>query len=244
MHSLFKEEFNELNIAKKIYESSKNEGSVSTEHFIRIILSYERNLKSMMKITKISDYQQLYLQEVGEKLQKEIDERKKVEEKLSYYAYRDPMTGVSNRRIGLLTLEEEVGNCLKENSCFSVCYIDIDGLKNVNDIYGHTEGDYFINTIVEIIKEIIKEIRLVSRMGGDEFIIVFPGCSYQEAKEIIDIISKRVEEFNAKDLKPYKLSFSYGIEEITKNIKITDIDEIIKIADELMYKNKMSKKLK
>lgn len=244
LQSLFKEEVDALNIAKKVCEESKNKGNVSVESFKRIISSYEHSLRSMMKITRISDCQQIYLQEIQEELQKEIQERKKVEEKLKYYAYTDHMTGVSNRRVGFSVIEEEMKNCLKEHSCFSVCFIDIDRLKWVNDKYGHTEGDYLINTIVKFIKEFIKEFRYISRMGGDEFMIIFPKCRYEDAQETMNEILKRIEEFNEKKLKSYNISFSYGIKEVNENIIINNVDEIIKIADELMYKNKISKNLK
>lgn len=244
LQNLFKEEVDALNIAKKIYLESKSRGSVSIEDFQKIITSYERSLKSTMKITKISDCQQLYLQEIQEKLQKEIEERKKIEEKLKYYAYTDYMTGVSNRRAGFTVIEQELKKCLKEHSYFSICFIDIDKLKSVNDKYGHAEGDYLINIIVRFIKEFIKELRYVSRMGGDEFVIIFPNCCYKEVQEIMSKISKRVEEFNEKKIKPYNISFSYGIKDIDENTMISTGDEIIKIADALMYKNKVSKKLK
>jgi diguanylate cyclase (GGDEF) domain len=244
LQSLFKEEVDALNIAKKVCEGSKSKGNISVEDFKRIISSYEHSLRSMMKITRISDCQQIYLQEIQEELQKEIEERKKVEEKLKYYAYTDHMTGVSNRRVGFRVIEEELKKCLKEHSYFSVCFIDIDKLKCVNDKYGHTEGDYLINAIVKFIKEFIKELHYISRMGGDEFMIIFPKRRYQDAQETMNKVLKRIEEFNEKKLKSYNISFSYGIKEINENTIINNVDEIIKIADELMYKNKISKKSK
>jgi diguanylate cyclase (GGDEF) domain len=233
-----------LNIAKKICLESKNKGSVSIDDFQRIISSYERSLKSTMKITKMSDCQQIYLQEIQEKLQKEIEERKKVEEKLKYFAYTDYMTGVSNRRAGFALIEQELKKCLKEHSYFSISFIDIDKLKAVNDNYGHAEGDYLINAIVRIIKEFVKDIRYISRIGGDEFMVIFPNCYYDDAQKVIDKILEKVQEFNDKKLKPYNISFSYGIKDIDESTIISTEDEIIKIADTLMYKNKTSKKLK
>lgn len=241
LESLFKEEMDELNNAKQRCKDSENEGNVLIEHFIRLISSYERTLKSMMKLTKISDSQQVYLQEIQEELRKEIEERKKVEEKLKYYAYTDPMTGVSNRRTGFMILEEQVNGCMKGNNYFSICFVDIDQLKSINDKYGHVEGDYLIKDIVEIIRTCVREVDIVSRMGGDEFIIIFPKCRYHEAQEIINGISKKLEEFNELKLRPYKISFSYGLREINENTEITNIDEIIKSADKLMYENKTNK---
>jgi diguanylate cyclase (GGDEF)-like protein len=242
LQKLFKEEVEELNAAKKICEEAKNVGSVSVEQFVKLVSSYERSLKAMMKITKISDCQQAYLQDKKEELQKELEEIKEIEEKLKYYAYTDPMTGVSNHRIGIMKLEEEVEKCLEEKSSISICYIDIDKLKNVNDNYGHSEGDFLINTIIEIIKEVIREVDTVSRMGGDEFMIIFPNYPYESAQQSVNEILRKIKIFNENKIKPYELSFSYGIEEINENTRLTNINEIIKIADELMYQDKMSKR--
>lgn len=244
LQSLFKEEMDELNNAKQKCKDSENKGNVLIEHFATLISSYEKTLRSMMKLTKISDSQQVYLQQIQEELNKEIEERKKIEEKLKYYAYTDPMTGVSNRRTGFIVLEEQVNSCLKENNYFSICIIDIDQLKIINDTYGHVDGDELIKDIIEIIRICISKLDIISRMGGSEFIIIFPKCRYNQAEEIINEILKKVEEFNEMQIKPYKVSFSYGIKEINENTEITNISEIIKGADKLMYKDKKNKKLK
>lgn len=177
------------------------------------------------------------------KLKAEIDERKKVEKELEYYAFTDSMTGVSNRRTGLLMLEKEILRSKRSGKVLSLCYFDIDGLKTVNDVYGHNEGDYLIVTILGLIKVMIREIDTISRMGGDEFLIIFPGCNSALAQNVIDRIYEELHKINKSGKKPYKLDFSYGIGEIGGN-EIVTLDEIIKNIDEKMYQNKMAKKEK
>ena len=87
----------------------------------------------------------------------------------------------------------------------------------------------------------MRETDTVSRMGGDEFLIIFPGCHERDAKEIIERICGKLEEYNMKGEKPFKYSFSYGIIEITKD-NILSANDVIKAADENMYLNKLSKK--
>lgn len=244
LENLFKEEMEELNNAKQRYKEAQNEGNVLIEYFDKLISSYEKTLRSMMKITKISDGQQVYLQQIQEELRKEIEERKRFEEKLKYYAYTDPMTGVSNRRTGFMVLEEQINNCIRGDNYFSICFIDIDQLRAINYAYGHVEGDHFIKDLVEIIRISIRKDDIISRMGGDEFIIIFPKCRYNEAQKIMRQILKRLEEFNEMNLKPYKITFSHGIKEINEYTSITNIDEIIKGADRVMYENKTRKKYK
>lgn len=178
----------------------------------------------------------------------DITERKKIErelkiqhEKLEFYAFTDPMTGVSNRRTGLMILEKELALVSSRDTPLSICFMDVDGLKTVNDTYGHAEGDLFINFIVSSIKSSVREIDTVSRMGGDEFLMIFPSCNESDAFDVIARVCDKLEEYNKRSEKPFKYSFSYGIIEITKNSKLS-ANDVIKAADEKMYENKLSKK--
>lgn len=178
----------------------------------------------------------------------DITERIKIEnelkvqhEKLEFYAFTDPMTGVSNRRTGLMMLEKELSIISIRNIPLSVCFIDVDGLKLVNDTYGHGEGDLLINFIASIIKTSIRATDSVSRIGGDEFLIIFPSCCEVDAKKLIKNVCSKLNEYNNKNEKPFKYSFSYGIIEITKDMKL-NVNDVIKAADEKMYQNKLLKK--
>jgi diguanylate cyclase (GGDEF)-like protein len=151
------------------------------------------------------------------------------------------MTGVSNRRTGFIILEKELDLVSKRGMHLSVCFIDVDGLKKVNDTFGHEEGDCLINLITSNIKSSVREIDVVSRMGGDEFLIVFPGCHESDVEKVIKRINDKLEGYDKKGLKPYKHSFSYGILEITTDSKLS-ANDVVKEADEKMYQNKMLKK--
>lgn len=201
----------------------------------------------IVKYKKMLDISQKYRGAVA--IFNDITERIEIESKLilqqkqlEIYAFTDPMTGVSNRRTGYIMMEKELEILSMIDKPLSICYIDVDGLKKVNDFYGHTEGDNLINFIVSTIKAIIRDIDIIIRMGGDEFLILFPKCFEADAEMAVERINKRLMEFDKKRIKPFKHSFSYGIVEITKDNR-TNIIEIIKVADEKMYQNKMSKKL-
>ena len=161
-------------------------------------------------------------------------------EKLEYYAFTDPMTGVSNRRTGILMLEKELALACRNGTPLSICFIDVDGLKKVNDLYGHSEGDCLINHIASSLKTSVREIDTVSRMGGDEFLIVFPGCFKADAEEVVGRISRHLEKYDLKGKKPYRHSFSYGIIGVSGNAS-PNVNEMIIAADEAMYQNKLSK---
>ncbi len=172
---------------------------------------------------------------------RDITQRKLVEKKLKFYAFTDPMTGVSNRRTGLMTLERELDQVFKRNTPLSICFIDVDELKTVNDIYGHSEGDCLINFIVLSIKSLIRGIDSVSRMGGDEFLIIFPGCHESDVEKVIKRICDKLEEYDEESEKPYKHSFSYGIIEIIGDGKLS-ANDVVRAVDKKMYENKLLKK--
>ncbi|WP_373844494.1 diguanylate cyclase [Clostridium sp.] len=175
----------------------------------------------------------------------DITERVKAEnklkiqhEQLKYYAFTDPMTGVSNRRTGIVMLEKELSLVPRRDKPLSICFIDVDGLKKINDNYGHTEGDWVINFIVSNIKLRVRKTDTVSRMGGDEFLIIFPDCCEDDAEKIIEEIYCGLK----KHKKPFKCSFSYGIIEIAKHTNIS-VNDVIRASDEKMYKNKLAKNI-
>lgn len=232
----------ELNI---MYEASKLDLKCLSEkelrlEFQKLLLFYKKNLKSMMKLTKISDSQHKYLQEIQEELRKEIEERKKIERKLEYYAFTDPMTNTSNRRTGLMVLEKLMKSSLRNNTLITICFIDVDGLKRVNDTYGHIEGDSLLKTIAEIITSSLREGDTLSRLGGDEFLLILPNCNAKNAEQIVQRIREKMHLYDLDSPKPYSLSFSCGIREVGCNEE-SNVDDLIKQADELMYKEKLSK---
>lgn len=163
-------------------------------------------------------------------------------EKLSYYARVDVMTGVLNRRSGLELLDKEFNSSKTNNENLVVCFVDVDRLKIINDTFGHEEGDRILITVGKVLKESIRKTDFVIRLGGDEFLVVFPQTAMKDVNKAWYRICKRVDEFN-RETDNYNLSLSYGFYEYGKEIeKEMSIKELIKRADMDMYKEKMKKK--
>ena len=159
--------------------------------------------------------------------------------KVKYFSEMDPMTNVLNRRTGVKLIEKthkEKNN--KGNS--TICFIDVDGLKHVNDTYGHTEGDYLIVSIVDAIKENIRAKDFVIRMGGDEFLIMLTEATSETAEKVWSRISNSLDKRNKESNLKYKLSASHGTVTFDSSTK-ESIDSLIKIADERMYIEKRKK---
>lgn len=166
----------------------------------------------------------------------DITKQKEYEEQLQLFAITDAMTGIYNR-IGGRTL---IMHMLEHQAApAALAFIDLDGLKSVNDNFGHDQGDEMIHRTVDIIKSLIRENDILCRWGGDEFLIFF-SCDKAQADMIITRIQKSLNTFNASGKAPYHIQFSYGIVEIPVGATHS-FNNIIADADALMYKNKLDK---
>ena len=170
-----------------------------------------------------------------------ISELKKAQQELFHYASFDDMTGLLNRRTGLIFLNKEMQKVDVNHSTLSVCFIDIDGLKYVNDKFGHAEGDWLIQTASNALNDIIRSGDAAIRLGGDELLLVLSQCSIEQAEQVIARVEIALENASASDNKPFTLNFSYGITTYTSNRNITS-DELITESDEIMYHAKKAKK--
>lgn len=168
----------------------------------------------------------------------DITLRKKYEEQLKHFASIDKMTSTFNREWGykLIQKAKEEANI---GIPHSLCFIDLDGLKKVNDTLGHDAGDTMIFGIIEKIRRRIRKDDMICRWGGDEFIILLR-CSKENAESIIISIQNELTEIN-KNQSPSSptLMFSYGIVDMNQYEKA---DEVITAADALMYENKSAKR--
>ena len=173
----------------------------------------------------------------------DITDRKKYEEELHLYATTDAMTGVLNRRTGLEILDQQIRIAKRRPMKFTICYIDINNLKYVNDNFGHIDGDFMILKVVETIKANLREADVVCRLGGDEFMIIFIDCNETQARAIIERITKALDDYNKKKEKPYPITVSKGFAEYMPGEDI-NAEELIALADIEMYRDKqMMKKM-
>lgn len=167
----------------------------------------------------------------------EIEKRKAIEEELKLFASTDALTNIYNRRSGRLFLEHRCKLSNRDKTKFVICFADVNGLKIINDTYGHNEGDELIITISNILRKSIRESDFVFRLGGDEFIVVFINTDLQNSAILWDRINFSIKLYNSKTKKPYKISVSHGFAEYNPEYPRT-IEQLIAFADEEMYKGK------
>jgi diguanylate cyclase (GGDEF)-like protein len=153
----------------------------------------------------------------------------------------DELTGIYNRS-GLYKFAEiMMGEAAESQGMVSAIFIDLDGLKGINDEYGHEAGDLYIKTMADVLKKCRRKGELLVRYGGDEYVILSNQFDEQEVQEYIATIRSTIEKDN-EQLK-YRLSASIGYF-IEENPKDGNLQEIIEAADWHMYQEKKEKKQK
>lgn len=160
-----------------------------------------------------------------------ITDRKEAEVAAEYLSFHDKLTGLFNRSY----FEEEVVNFNDSSKLpLSLIMVDINGLKLVNDAFGHFEGDKLLKVIGEIILECKENTSIAARIGGDEFIIATPATTEEETLTIIEKLKEKCRTCNVKPVNP-SISIGYAIMHSPNE----DIDDIMSEAENRMYTNKM-----
>jgi diguanylate cyclase (GGDEF)-like protein len=169
--------------------------------------------------------------------------QKKMEQQLEIMANTDMLTGCYNRRAGLLILETQMKQAKRDLAPLTICFVDVNNLKCINDKFGHAEGDEVIKAVSKSITQVLRASDILCRLGGDELLAVLPKCNNEQAQQMGKRISKIFDFYNKENGKPYAISASVGFAEF-KHDKDIAIDEFISLADKEMYQNKQAFKAK
>lgn len=170
-----------------------------------------------------------------------FDELEKVNGELRSRYIIDELTGLYNRR-GFNAHGDNLYNAaMLTGGKFILCYGDLDGLKSINDTFGHKEGDEAILTAALLIKKSFDKDDIIARMGGDEFTMISANkSSEKEIDEIVKRIKYNFEEYNLISKKPYKLAISLGFSVYLSNVKLT-FKELLHEADKKLYEQKKNR---
>lgn len=171
----------------------------------------------------------------------DITELKKAQQALEHHATFDEMTGMMNRRTGLMLLEKSMARSRRDGGPLVVCYLDVDGLKTVNDRRGHAAGDWLIRTVAWTIKDAVRGGDSAVRLGGDEMLLVLHDCTEAEADALIDRVQTRLREVEAAEDKGIPLSISHGSLRYAPD-RHGSADELVSEADLRMYQAKERRK--
>ena len=145
----------------------------------------------------------------------------------------DDLTGCYNRRHGMFSLREWFARSKRYGTPFSMIYFDLNGLKTINDKYGHQAGDLLLRSVVTSCKKLLRESDLLFRMGGDEFMVLCPDTDKRGAFICAERMLEAVKGVTIVD---QSVSFAYGIAHSSEDYK--DMDEMLHSADTSMYECK------
>jgi len=174
-------------------------------------------------------------------LSRDITGKKNMEEELRVLSYTDELTGLYNRRGFFTFVQHEQKMARRQKKGIYMLYADLDGLKEINDTYGHLEGDKTLKEMAAVFKETFRESDIIARLGGDEFAVIPIGTTSEEVRIITDRLEKNIEIHNSKETSRHKLSVSWGLSYLDPANPLS-IDALLSNADRAMYEQKQQKK--
>lgn len=168
----------------------------------------------------------------------DLTDQKQFEELLRYQATIDDMTKMYNRRTGLEMLKKQHSLSRRYHRMFAICFIDLNGLKHINDTNGHDAGDDYLIKIAKLIIDFTRDADIACRLGGDEYLIIFPESNIDAAELVVNRVLFGIEELN-KVNKDVNYSISYGFSTFdgksAEDMVNKSIDKMVGEADKNMY---------
>ncbi len=167
----------------------------------------------------------------------DVTERARMRDELMWLAVRDDLTGLSNRR-GFLTLaEQQLKAAARDKSPMLAVFVDLDGLKSINDQLGHAEGDRALKDLAQVMRETFRDSDVIGRIGGDEFVALVGEGSPFRSDGVIQRLQTVMAQFNTAGTRPYYLSASIGVARYDPD-EPTPVGKLVNRADSEMYEHK------
>ena len=218
------ENFSRLEKLISIIESGLSEGK---------FLIDEKKVENLLRMFSIKEFKT-----VGSLILYLVRRLKSLNAELERLAIIDPLTSLYNRNYLKLFVEEKLLPLLKRKKFpISVAMLDLDNFKRINDTYGHQKGDEVLRKWAQIIKSELRKADIPIRFGGEEVLIIFPYSKKEEAFKAVERIRKKLLEVDFGI--GGRVSFSGGVAGYPDDVdSIDSLDDLIKIADERLYKAK------
>jgi diguanylate cyclase (GGDEF)-like protein len=164
-----------------------------------------------------------------------------LQEELHQLATVDDLTGLANRRGFFALGEHQLLVAARTRAAVALLFIDVDGLKRVNDELGHSMGDLLLKEVAEVLRETIRDSDLAGRIGGDEFCVLLLGDPDLDAERAVERMRATTAAHNARPGRNFPVSLSIGLSAILPGRSVT-LEELIDAADEGMYEDKRGKR--
>jgi two-component system cell cycle response regulator len=168
-------------------------------------------------------------------------ERQRVQLELSNLSLIDDLTGLYNRKGFLALGEHRMKIARRTRESFLVAFIDLDGLKQINDRLGHLEGNHALVDTANVLKDSFRQSDIIARLAGDEFAVFVADADKNSIHTVKQRVQQKIDRVNAEPTRQYFLSFSIGITS-GEAAGYADLDALLAVADALMYEQKRSKR--
>jgi diguanylate cyclase (GGDEF)-like protein len=165
-----------------------------------------------------------------------VSELREAQERLTHLAMTDDLTGLHNRRGFLVYGSKTLAEAARHQKATAVLYVDIDGLKRVNDAFGHEAGTTLILGAADVLKNSFRAADVLARIGGDEF-VALAAVSRQDADTIMTRLTWHLDKFNATAGLPYQLALSVGMAHMEPD-RGKSLEDLVREADAVMYEQK------
>ena len=153
-------------------------------------------------------------------------------------AVADSLTGLYNRRGFLLLAEQQWRLALRGSNSFLLFYIDVDRFKQINDTFGHKEGDIALKTVAEVLRQCFRKADILGRLGGDEFAVAAIEATEPFRETLEQRIATAIRQSNEKSGRSFQLSLSVGVLTCDNSLGAISIEDLLARADSLMYEQK------
>lgn len=168
----------------------------------------------------------------------DITAKKEHEHHMEYMAFYDTLTGLPNRNMLNSYTPKAIARCKRKNTGLAIMYLDLDKFKTVNDTFGHELGDLLLKQVAQRLTECVRDGDIVTRQGGDEFVILLEDADKNKLQEIAQRILTKITESFIINMEKVDISGSIGISLYPEHGE--DLDTLIRHADEAMFECKAS----
>ena len=177
--------------------------------------------------------------ELEQRVQERTAELQQALQQIHLLSITDELTGLYNRRGFRLLADKAIRRALRGRERFSLVYLDLDGLKQINDSQGHGAGDGMISAIAGVLRQTFRESDILARIGGDEFCVLALGHT-EDSASLRRRLQAKLDAFNRNSDKPYQLSCSLGL--VAGPMPgATSLDDLLRHADARMYADKQAR---
>ncbi|MDR0307901.1 MAG: GGDEF domain-containing protein [Chitinispirillales bacterium] len=227
-------------VTSSLFYENEQIGFIVCEHNFNDIFLFESLIVEISCALKLANLIRTR-QSIEDRLRVALEELESYNEQLNSISQTDELTGLLNRR-GFLSQSRHALNVARRMKKDGLLFFaDLDGLKMINDTYGHEEGDNAIKIMAEALKKAFRDSDLISRLGGDEYTVF----TLNTTIDMFDIFEKRIEnyldDYNSISGKPYKVASSIGAVSFL-HTDSNDVEVIMNQADAVLYQKKKKKK--